>query len=128
MLPEAHWSHLKSAAKQPTIGQHVDDVMTGIKRDNPSLECVLPKDYARPALDKQRLGQLFDLISNIRVGDASAFIEIFDSMLQPLFQQRIHEADDESRTLAALCGTLLPKLISGELRVKNNEKLAEAVS
>ena len=43
--------------------------MAGIERDNPALKDVLPKDYARPALDKQRLGQLIDLISNIKVGD-----------------------------------------------------------
>jgi type I restriction enzyme M protein len=70
--PEARWSHLKSQAKQPTVGQLVDDAMTGIERDNASLKGVLPKDYARPALDKQRLGQLIDLISNIRVGDAES--------------------------------------------------------
>jgi type I restriction enzyme M protein len=46
--------------------------MSGIERDNTSLKGVLPKDYARPALDKQRLGQLIDLISNIKVGDADA--------------------------------------------------------
>jgi type I restriction enzyme M protein len=70
--PEARWSHLKAQAKQPTIGQLVDDAMSGIERDNSSLKGVLPKDYARPALDIQRLGQLIDLISNIRVGDAEA--------------------------------------------------------
>jgi type I restriction enzyme M protein len=70
--PEARWWHLKAQAKQPTIGQLVDDAMSGIERDNASLKGVLPKDYARPGLDKQRLGQLIDLISNIKVGDAEA--------------------------------------------------------
>ena len=70
--PEARWSHLKAQAKQPTIGQLVDDAMTGIERDNLQLKGVLPKEYARPALDKLRLGQLIDLISNIRVGDAES--------------------------------------------------------
>lgn len=46
--------------------------MAGIERDNSSLKGVLPKDYARPALDKERLGQLIDLISNIRVGDEAS--------------------------------------------------------
>src|SRR5207253_6059372 len=50
--PEARWFHLKAQAKQPTIGQLVDEAMAGIERDNPSLKGVLPKDYARPALDK----------------------------------------------------------------------------
>ena len=70
--PEARWTHLKAQAKQSTIGQLVDDAMAGIERDNPSLKGVLPKEYARPALDKQRLGQLIDLITNIRVGDADS--------------------------------------------------------
>jgi type I restriction enzyme M protein len=67
--PEARWTHLKAQAKQSTIGKLVDDAMDGIERDNPSLKGVLPKDYARTGLDKQRLGQLIDLVSNIRVGD-----------------------------------------------------------
>ena len=70
--PEARWLHLKAQAKQPTVGQIVDDAMAGIERDNPSLKAVLPKEYARPALDKQRLGQLIDLVSNIRIGDAES--------------------------------------------------------
>jgi type I restriction enzyme M protein len=70
--PEARWPHLKAQARQPTIGQIVDDAMAGIERDNPALKAVLPKDYARPALDKERLGQLIDLISNIKVGDQAS--------------------------------------------------------
>jgi len=56
--PEARWSELQKSARQPTIGELVDRAMTAVERDNPSLKGVLPKDYARPALDKQRLGQL----------------------------------------------------------------------
>ena len=70
--PEARWSHLKAQAKQPTVGQLVDDAMAVIERDNPSLKGVLPKDFARPALDKTRLGQLIDLVSNIQVGDKAS--------------------------------------------------------
>ena len=70
--PEARWMHLKAQARQPTIGRLVDDAMTAIERDNPALKDVLPKDYARPALDKTRLGQVVDLVSNIKVGGADA--------------------------------------------------------
>ncbi len=70
--PEARWDRLKAQAKQPTVGQTVDDAMTAVERDNPALKQVLPRDYARPALDKTRLGQLIDMVSNIRVGDADA--------------------------------------------------------
>jgi len=70
--PEARWARLKAEARQPTVGQTVDRAMAAIERDNPALKEVLPKDYARPALDKQRLGQLIDMVGNIRVGDAEA--------------------------------------------------------
>ncbi len=66
---EARWQHLLANAKQPTIGKTLDDAMIAIERDNPSLKGVLPKDYARPALDKQRLGEVIDLIGNIGLGD-----------------------------------------------------------
>lgn len=66
---EARWSHLKANAKQPSIGKAIDDAMLSIERDNLSLKGVLPKDYAHPRLDKQRLGQLIDLVSNIGLGD-----------------------------------------------------------
>ena len=69
---EARWEHLKAQARQATIGQLVDEAMAGIERDNPVLKDVLPKDFARPALDKQRLGQLIDMFTNIKVGDAEA--------------------------------------------------------
>lgn len=66
---EARWSFLNANAKQPNIGKLIDDAMLAIERDNPSLKGVLPKDYAHPRLDKQRLGQLIDLIGNIGLGD-----------------------------------------------------------
>lgn len=66
---EARWSFLLGNAKQPTVGKMVDDAMAAIERDNPSLKAVLPKDYARPGLEKQRLGQLIDLIGRIGLGD-----------------------------------------------------------
>ena len=67
--PEARWEFLQSKAKQPSIGKLVDEAMDAIERDNPSLKGVLPKNFARPALDKQRLGELIDLIGTIGLGD-----------------------------------------------------------
>jgi type I restriction enzyme M protein len=69
---EARWSHLKASAPQPTIGTLVDDAMAAIERDNPSLKGVLPKEYARPGLDKQRLGQIINLVSDIALGDSAS--------------------------------------------------------
>lgn len=68
---EARWAHLKANAPQPAIGTIVDDAMAMIERDNPSLKGVLPKDFARPGLDKQRLGQIINLVSDIALGSAA---------------------------------------------------------
>jgi len=68
---EARWAYLKSMAPQPRIGQLVDDAMTAIERDNPSLKGVLPKDFSRPGLDKLRLGQIINLVSDIALGSAA---------------------------------------------------------
>jgi type I restriction enzyme M protein len=65
---EARWSFLRDNAPQPTIGKLIDDAMSAIERDNPSLKGVLPKDFGRPGLDKQRLGQLIKLVSDIGLG------------------------------------------------------------
>jgi type I restriction enzyme M protein len=65
---EARWSHLKAKAPQPTIGTAVDDAMAALERDNPSLKGVLPREFGRLGLDKQRLGQLINLVSDIGLG------------------------------------------------------------
>jgi type I restriction enzyme M protein len=67
----ARWWYLKDNARQPEIGKIVDEAMEAIERVNPSLKGVLPKDYARPGLDKMRLGQLIDLVSDIGFKDSA---------------------------------------------------------
>src|SRR5450759_4890073 len=67
--PSARWKYLQGRAKLPTIGKDIDDAMDSIEKDNPSLKGVLRKDYARPALDKQRLGELIDLIGSITLSN-----------------------------------------------------------
>lgn len=66
---DARWSHLQANAKQSSIGLLIDDAMRAIERDNESLKSVLPKDYARPALNKLMLGELIDLISGIALNE-----------------------------------------------------------
>lgn len=68
---EARWSHLQANAKQSSIGTLIDDAMRAIEKDNESLKGVLPKDYARPALNKVMLGELIDLISGIALNEGS---------------------------------------------------------
>lgn len=66
---EARWSHLQANAKRPTIGTLIDDAMRALEKDNESLKGVLPKDYARPALNKVMLGELIDLFAGIALGE-----------------------------------------------------------
>lgn len=69
---EARWSFIQANAVQSNIGKLIDDAMTAIERDNPRLKGVLPKDYARPQLDKTRLGELINLIAKIGLGDKTS--------------------------------------------------------
>lgn len=67
----ARWSHLQANAREPAIGTLIDDAMRALEKDNESLKNVLPKDYARPALNKVMLGELIDLISGIALNEES---------------------------------------------------------
>lgn len=66
---DARWSNINKKSKSPEIGQIIDNAMIEIEKENPTLKNVLPKNYARPQLDKVRLGETIDLITNIKVGD-----------------------------------------------------------
>ena len=69
---EARWKYLQDNAKRPEIGNLIDNAMDAIERDNSHLKGILPKDYGREGLDKQRIGELIDLISNIGLGDSES--------------------------------------------------------
>lgn len=69
---QARWDNLVSQAKQPEIGILVDQAMEAIEHDNPTLKGVLPKNYAREALDKRRLGELIDLFTNMSLGSTNS--------------------------------------------------------
>ncbi len=66
---KARWNFLQKNAKKPEIGKIIDDAMDAIEKDNTSLKGVLPKNYAREALDKTSLGEIIDLIGTIGLGD-----------------------------------------------------------
>ncbi len=68
----ARWPQVQKQARQSTIGEMVDDAMAAVERDNPALKSVLPKEYARPGLNRESLGRVIDLVSNIKVGDEEA--------------------------------------------------------
>lgn len=66
---QARWEYIKQNAKKPEIGKIVDDAMIAIEKENPSLRGVLPKQYGRPDLNKQSLGEIIDMFSSIELGN-----------------------------------------------------------
>lgn len=67
-VPEnARWSVISAAAHTPEIGTVIDDAMRSIEKENRRLKDILPKNFARPELDKRRLGEVVDLFTNIQM-------------------------------------------------------------
>jgi type I restriction enzyme S subunit len=58
------------------------------------------------------------------VTPSPSLIRVFTDIAKPMFD-RINRNTEQSRTLATLRDTLLPKLLSGELRVREGEAIAE---
>lgn len=80
MPKNARWNDVKVNARSANIGKIVNEAMASIEKENISLKGVLPEDYSRPALDKQRLGDLVDLISTISMktqGQKDVFGRVF---------------------------------------------------
>ena len=69
-VPEnARWSVISAAAHTPEIGTVIDEAMRSIEKENKRLKDILPKNFARPELDKRRLGEVVDLFTNIQMID-----------------------------------------------------------
>ena len=67
-MPEsARWSAISATAHTPEIGAVIDDAMRAIEKGNKRLKDILPKNFARPELDKRRLGEVVDLFTNIQM-------------------------------------------------------------
>ena len=50
-------------------GTVIDEAMRSIEKENKRLKDILPKNFARPELDKRRLGEVVDLFTNIQMID-----------------------------------------------------------
>lgn len=63
----ARWRDIATKAHTPEIGVVIDDAMRSIEKENKRLKDILPKNFARPELDKRRLGDVVDLFTNIQM-------------------------------------------------------------
>ena len=147
-VPEnARWSAIAAAAHTPEIGTVIDDAMRSIEKENKRLKDILPKNFARPELDKRRLGEVVDLFTNIQMiehGNSKDILHTGSTGQTELPKERVkalelHLPDNgtldrfntliapmaaaivskqnENNKLATLRDALLPKLMSGEIDV-----------
>lgn len=73
---EARWEYVASNATSPEIGQLIDQAMISIEEENPKPNGILPKNYARPELDKRRLGEVVVLFDNLNLKDHGSYKDI----------------------------------------------------
>lgn len=69
---DARWEVISAAAHTEEVGTAIDNAMRSIEKANRRLKDILPKNFARPELDKRRLGEVVDLFTNIRMTDHGA--------------------------------------------------------
>ena len=99
---DGNWAFLYALATRPEVGQELGRLADG---------------GAYPAVRPGVVGGLIASLPN-----ESGLIAAYDSAVQPLFQ-RAEINKNENRYLAALRDALLPKLICGELRVPDAERM-----
>lgn len=61
---DARWNKIVKDSLTAEIGVTVDKAMEALERENRQLKGILPKNYARPELDKRRLGNVVDIFEN----------------------------------------------------------------
>ena len=67
----ARWKDIAAKAHEPEIGTAIDEAMIAIEEENKKLKGILPKNFARPELDKRRLGDVVDLFTNVQMADGT---------------------------------------------------------
>ena len=65
----ARWNEIAKKAHTEEIGMVIDNAMRAIEKENKRLKDILPKNFARQELNKQRLGDVVDLFTNIKMAE-----------------------------------------------------------
>ncbi len=102
----ARWDYIKNHAKLPNIGKIIDDAMIEIEKINDRLKGVLPKNYARPELDKSKLGELIDLFS-FKLGDRESRAQDILGRVYEYFLGNFGSSEGEFYTPPSIVKTLI---------------------
>ena len=117
---DARWNVIADAAHQPNIGVVIDNAMTSIEKDNTRLKNVLPKNYARPELDKIKLGEVVEIFDNVNMHSQGEDFDILGRIYEYCLNQFASEAKQkggEFYTPACIVRTLVEVLEPYEGRV-----------
>lgn len=121
---DARWRVIAAAAHTPEIGTVIDNAMREIEKYNKRLKDILPKNFARPELDKRRLGDIVDLFTNIKMVDENKEKDIlgrtYEYCLQKFAEQEGKLAG-EFYTPACVVRTLVEVLQPFNGRVYENK-------
>ena len=74
---EARWKNIADKAHDPHIGQVIDNALEAIENENPKLKKILPRNYARPEIDKTRLGDVVEIFDNVDMKAQGEGIDLF---------------------------------------------------
>ena len=109
---EARWVNIKNVAHTPEIGIVIDKALQAIERENLKLKGVLPGNYARPELDKRRLGDVVDLFSNIKMHSAGEERDLLGRVYEYCLQKFASlEGKNAGEFYKAECMTLVAVLV-----------------
>ena len=67
--PEARWGEIAKNAHSEENGIVIDNAMRAIEKENASLKGILPKTFSKPEIDKQKLGAVIDLFTNVQMAE-----------------------------------------------------------
>ena len=108
--PDARWGVIAAGAHTPEIGMLIDQAMRSIENENKRLKGILPKNFARPELDKRRLGDVVDLFTNIRMhahGDTKDILGRTYEYCLAMFAEREGKKAGEFYTPACVVRTIV---------------------
>ena len=124
----ARWSDVSAKAHDPEIGQVIDDAMRAIEKENARLKDILPKNFARPELDKRRLGEVVDLFTNIKMIEHGSEKDILGRTYEyclSMFAEQEGKRGGEFFTPSCVVRTLVEVLQPFKGRVYDPWKLAQ---
>jgi type I restriction enzyme M protein len=110
---EARWKNIADMAHDPKIGTEIDKALELIEKENPRLKNVLPRNYARPEIDKIRLGEVVEIFNNVDMMAQGEGIDLFGRVYEYCllkFSTETQQSGGEFYTPSCLVRTIVEVL------------------